>query len=233
VGLWRDAGAPFEAAVAQFALADAYRRGGERGVARVELDTARNAFAALGARWHVEQADVALHRLSEDQPVDRLRRTFVFTDVVNSTRLLAAMGDDAWASVLRWHDDTIRRQLASWNGEEVKQRGGGDGFFLVFDEAGAALAFAAAVQTEFASHRRTSGFAPEIRIGVHEADALRHAGDYSGRGVHEAARIAELAVGNQILASASTAARSARRGPAKTVQLRGLPGTVDVVEIDW
>lgn len=233
MSLWRDAGAPFESALAQAALADAYRRLGEPGVARVELESARNTLMALGAAWHAALADDCLTRLADDQPLKRVRRTFVFTDIVNSTRLLAAMGDDSWASVLGWHNRLIRTQLDRFGGQEVKQRGGGDGFFAVFSKADAAISCAVAIQVEFARHRDENGFAPEVRIGVHEAEALEHSGDYAGLGVHEAARIAELAGAGQILASAPTAAGSAARGSSRHVELRGLSGTTEIVDIDW
>ena len=61
------------------------------------------------------------------------------------------------------------------------------------------------------------------------------AADYSGRGVHEAARIAALAVGDEILASGTTAAAAEeiRYENPRQVKLRGLPGQVDVVTVLW
>jgi class 3 adenylate cyclase len=233
VALWRDAGAPFESALAQSVLAEAYLRNADPAMARMELETAHNAFVALGALWHAQRAQDALARMGAGDTPTPVLRTFVFTDVVNSTPLLAAMGDEAWASVLRWHDSTIRTQLARWNGKEVKQRGGGDGFFAVFTDPRQALQCAMNIQMEFARHRATHGFAPELRIGVHQAEALDVMGDYAGRGVHEAARIAELARGGQILASRSTAGDVVTEGTPMQVELRGLPGTTDVVEVRW
>ena len=49
-----------------------------------------------------------------------------------------------------------------------------------------------------------------VRIGLHTAEANRRGADYSGKGVHVAARVAALAVGGQILATAETH----RRGKA-------------------
>ena len=62
-------------------------------------------------------------------PERRVLKTFMFTDIVKSTNLADAMGDDAWLELLRWHDETLRSSFASHNGEEVGTTG--DGFFVV------------------------------------------------------------------------------------------------------
>jgi mono/diheme cytochrome c family protein len=74
----------------------------------------------------------------------------------------------------------------------------GDGFFVAFDSASAAIACATAVQRALAEERRTHGFAPAVRIGVHSAVATRRGSDYSGKEVHVAARIAALARGGEL-----------------------------------
>ena len=58
--------------------------------------------------------------------------------------------------------------------------------------------------------------------------------NYSGKGVHEASRIAGLAEGSEIVASKETSAGS--RFPvseARTVTLRGTSEPVDVVTVEW
>jgi class 3 adenylate cyclase len=69
------------------------------------------------------------------------------------------------------------------------------------------------VQRALAEQRRTHGFAPAVRIGVHSAVAARRGSDCSGKEVHVAARIAALARGGEILASAATTALA---GPQPT-----------------
>jgi class 3 adenylate cyclase len=165
----------------------------------------------------------------------QVRRAFMFTDIVDSTRLVAGMGDERWAAVLRSHDRTVRELLIQHGGTEVKQRGGGDGFFAVFDGASAAVACAIEMQQRFAVQRESTGFAPEIRIGVHEADALLSGGDYAGLGVHEAARITGIAEAGDILASEATAiaAKAQSKSPARRVAVKGLRDPVTIVAIDW
>ncbi len=82
----------------------------------------------------------------------------------------------------------------------------GDGFFVGFDSPDDALACAVAIQRRLAEHRRSAGFAPKVRIGVHASGATQVGRNFSGKGVHEAARIAALADGDQIVASRATAA---------------------------
>jgi class 3 adenylate cyclase len=162
----------------------------------------------------------------------RVEKTFMFTDIERSTALVEALGDEAWQGVLRWHDETLRALFAQHQGEEVVATG--DGFFVGFDSPDDALSCAVAIQRRLAEQRRTQGFAPKVRIGVHASGATQVGRNFSGKGVHEAARIAALADGDQILASRATAAEG--RFPIsdpQTVTLRGTSEPVEVVTVDW
>jgi class 3 adenylate cyclase len=78
------------------------------------------------------------------------------------------------------------------------------------------------------------GFAPKVRIGVHASGATQVGRNYSGKGVHEAARIAALADGDQIFASLHTASGS--RFPwedQRSVTLRGTSEPLEIVTVDW
>jgi class 3 adenylate cyclase len=158
----------------------------------------------------------------------------MFTDIVDSTPLVAEMGDEAWTTVLRAHDRTIRDALALHHGIEVKQRGGGDGFFAVFETACDGVGCAVAIQRALA-RRRADEFVPEIRIGVHEADALLSGNDFAGLGVHEAARISAFAGAGDVLASHATVQASGvtAAGPAREVELKGLSARIAVQGILW
>jgi class 3 adenylate cyclase len=162
----------------------------------------------------------------------RVEKTFMFTDIESSTSLVEALGDEAWQNVLRWHDEMLRALFAEYKGEEVVATG--DGFFVGFGSPDEALACAVSIQRGLAEHRLLHGFAPKVRIGVHAAGATQVGRNFSGKGVHEASRIAALADGGQIVASQATAAGS--RFPTsepRTVTLRGTSEPVDVVSVDW
>ena len=166
-------------------------------------------------------------------PERRVLKTFMFTDIVKSTNLAEAMGDDAWLELLRWHDETLRATFAAHQGEEVTTTG--DGFFVSFDSPDAALACAVAIQRRLADHRRQHGFAPQVRIGLHASEAAQVERDFRGRGVHEAARIAALADGSEIVASRATVGEGSQYPVSETrvVTLKGLSEPVEIVSVDW
>jgi class 3 adenylate cyclase len=165
-------------------------------------------------------------------PPRRVVKTFMFTDIVRSTNLVEALGDEAWEALLRWHDQALREQFAAQQGEEVTATG--DGFFVGFDSPEAAIACAVAIQRRLADHRRQHGFAPQVRIGIHASDATQVAGNFRGKGVHEAARIAALAEGSEIVASKETAAGSRfSSSEPREVILKGISEAIDVVSIEW
>jgi class 3 adenylate cyclase len=142
------------------------------------------------------------------------------------------MGDEAWEDLVAWHDRTLRALFAEHGGEEVDHAG--DGFFVAFEDPRASAACAAAIQRSLADHRREHGFAPQVRIGLHAAEATERGGDYGGRGVHQAARVGALAEGGEILASAETAEAAAlTTSEAREVHLKGIAEPVRVVSLDW
>jgi class 3 adenylate cyclase len=236
VELWHELGAPYETARARTALGEAFRADGDEDAARIEFESAKESFERLGA---MPDATRVGQLLGDEEGIaaragERVRRTFVFTDIVGSTPLVEALGDDSWQELIRWHDQTLRAIFNRYGGTEVRQTG--DGFFVAFEDASAAIEAAVAVQRSLAEHRRGHGFAPQVRIGLHEAQASSRATDFAGRGVHEAARIGSLAGGGQILASVDTVQSAATRFPVSTprsVTLKGVSQPVDLVTIEW
>jgi len=202
--------------------------------ASVEDELLREAALACptGAIVVEEVEDLLPWQLRGKEAPRRVEKTFMFTDIEGSTNLVEALGDEAWQGVLRWHDETLRSLFAEHEGEEVV--GTGDGFFVGFDSPDDALACAVAIQRRLAEQRRTQGFAPKVRIGVHEAGATQVGRNFSGKGVHEAARIAALAAGGEIFSSKATAADG--RFPIsepRTVTLRGTSEPIEIVTVDW
>jgi class 3 adenylate cyclase len=165
----------------------------------------------------------------------RVTRTFMFTDIVTSTDLIGLIGDDAWAELIAWHNRELRSAVASHRGEVVN--GTGDGFFVAFGRAADAIDCAVDIQRRLTRHRREHGFAPSVRIGLHAAEATQDDHDYSGRGVHIAARIGAAASGQEILASgtvldAAGQIRFAVSEP-RALTLKGISEPVEVRAIDW
>jgi class 3 adenylate cyclase len=223
---------PYEAARTRVLLADAFRREGDVDGAQLELDAAAATFERLGAARDARRARELLGRLPGAE-ADRAERAFLFTDICDSTPLVQAIGDEAWENLVAWHDRTLRALFEEHGGEEVDHAG--DGFFVAFPDAKHAVECAVAVQRRLATHRRTNGFAPELRVGVHAAEASRTGAGYSGKGVHEAARIGELGGPGEITASLATAnlVDGLSRSDPETVTLKGLAEPVAVVRLDW
>ena len=144
---------------------------------------------------------------------------------------MEALGDEAWDTLLRWHDTTLREVFTAHEGREISTTG--DGFFVSFDSPEAAVAAAIAIQRRLAEHRQKQGFAPQVRIGLHASDAQQVGDNFRGKGVHEASRIAGLATGGQIIASLSTVGESYRSAGVRSELLKGLSEPMEVVTIDW
>jgi class 3 adenylate cyclase len=223
---WQRVGAPYEAAQARMLLGIAIRRSGDEHGASVELEGALAGFERLGARLDAERVQELLGRLET-------RRTFLFTDIVDSTKLLETLGDEKWRRLLARHDELVRERIAGGGGEIVKKTG--DGFFASFENPKAAVEAAIAIQRALADEI----VAPDIRIGAHTGEAFRtgaDSSDYGGQGVHLAARIGAAAGAGEILVSRETldgAAGSFRLSEPRAEQLKGFAQPVEVVSVDW
>jgi class 3 adenylate cyclase len=232
--LWREVDAPYETSTTSLLLAEAYLQAADQSAATMEIRGARSTFERLGAAPDQRRAAELLAAVeAKSSAGTRAVRTFMFTDVVGSTELIELIGDDAWRDLQRWHDAALRNCFAMNAGEEVDHAG--DGFFVAFPGAREALACAIAVQRHLAEHRRDHGFAPQVRIGVHATEATQMGPGFSGRGVHEAARIGALAEGGEIVASEETlrAVGDVVASEARDVTLKGIAEPISVVTIHW
>jgi class 3 adenylate cyclase len=231
---WRDVGSPYEIARARALLSSALRAAGNDDDADLELRAAIDGFQRLGARVDLEAAEREARDIEDRRSGPQsAHKTFMFTDIVGSTNLAEALGDQAWERLLRWHDDMLKGLVAAGHGEIVNSTG--DGFFAAFDDARAAVDTAISIQRALVGHRDATGFALSVRIGLHTADANRRGADYSGKGVHVAARVGALASGGEILASAGTLAESGDppTTDARTAPIRGVTDPVDLAAVVW
>jgi class 3 adenylate cyclase len=227
VRTWSEVDAPYEAAQARVLLARALTADGDDAGARHELKAASRLVDEFGVAVDL---DIAPARTEGARTI----RTFLFSDIVDSTRLSEAMGDAAWEPLLQWHDRTLRAEFARWNGEEIKH--GGDGFFVAFGEADDGIGCAAAIQRALARHRAEHGFAPSIRIGLHAGEATSRDEDYFGSAVTRAARISAAAGAGEVLASADLIAscrRAVHLSGERTLELKGIAEPVVAVLVTW
>ncbi|MEE8490353.1 MAG: adenylate/guanylate cyclase domain-containing protein [Acidimicrobiia bacterium] len=239
VELWQQVDMPYECAKMRLLLAQAYEADRDTDGAVLELQAAKTAFDRLGATKDSHRASQLLQELGgtvrpASEPGARATNTFLFTDIVGSTRLVEAIGDEAWENLVGWHDQTLRSLFAKHGGLEIDHSG--DGFFVVFDGGQAAVECAVMIQRTLAGHRREHGFAPQVRVGLHTCKSSRSGTRYTGKGVHEAARIAALAGGEEILASQKTLdglTQGLHVSEPRVVKLKGIAQPVPVVTIEW
>jgi class 3 adenylate cyclase len=231
--LWQDINAPYEAALVRLLLARALRQSGDEAGARREGEAALGVFERLGAELDAARAK---RWLEEPPPVQDsspavAQRTLFFSDIVGSTQLVEAIGDQSWTELVAWLDGSMRESFRSHGGEEVDHAG--DGFFVAFPDSKSALDCAVSIQRDLADHRRQHGFAPRVRIGIHATSASHAGGRYQGRGVHEASRIAALAGPDEIVASRASVPPSFRVSEPREATVKGISKPLEVVRIDW
>lgn len=236
--LWQTTDLPYEAAQARLRYAEALTAEGDADGAKRDLLAARKVFDSLGATRDLRRVDAILEADgpgAAPAPAATVTKTFMFTDIVTSTDLVELIGDAAWEDMLSWHDRELRKAFAKARGDEVNHTG--DGFFVAFDRARDGIDCAVDIQRRLARHRREHGFAPWVRIGLHSAEATRRGSDYSGRGVHIAARVGAAAGRDEILATASVTTASNESTYAlsepRELELKGVRGTVEVRAVDW
>lgn len=220
---WQGVGAPYETARARTLLGIAYTRSGDEHAGTVELEGALATFERLGARPEAARTQELLGKV-------QTRRTFLFTDIVESTKLLETLGDEKWKRLLARHDELVREAVAEAGGEIVKQTG--DGFFVSFENPKAAIDAAVAIQRTLAAEI----VAPDVRIGAHSGGAFRTEGDYGGQGVHVASRVGAAAKAGEILVSVETLdgiGTPYRLSEPRSETLKGVEQPIEVVSVAW
>jgi class 3 adenylate cyclase len=163
--------------------------------------------------------------------------TIVFSDIEQSTRRGAELGDEQWMRLLGFHNSVVRRHVERSGGTEIKSQG--DGFMLAFPSARAAVKCSIDIMRALDAHGRSQPTdALRIRIGMHAGEAIVEDGDLFGKPVVLAARIASEARGGEILVSSLVREIVESRGDlhfgaSRQVVLKGLAGSHSLHAIDW
>ena len=164
---------------------------------------------------------------SSESEIDRVLATVMFTDIVDSTRRAAELGDRQWRILLDRHDEVVRQQLQRFRGQEVKNLG--DGFLVTFDGPARAVRCATAIMDSV----QPLGIA--VRSGLHTGEIELKGDDVAGIAVHIAARVAAEAAAGEIVVSrtvrdlvAGSGLRFQERGMR---ELKGLPEPVHLYSV--
>jgi class 3 adenylate cyclase len=151
---------------------------------------------------------------------DRVLATVLFTDIVDSTRRAAEIGDRNWHALLDAHDAVVRSQLARFRGREVNTSG--DGFLATFDGPQRAIRCAMAIRDA------VQPLGIEVRAGLHTGECELRGHDIGGIAVHIGARVSALAGPNEVLVSSKLCDLVIGSGlefdDRGTHQLKGVPG---------
>jgi class 3 adenylate cyclase len=120
----------------------------------------------------------------------------MFVDVVGSTGLNEALGDDGWVRVRGHLQDVLRECFEREGGWEVNSAG--DGILARFEHPNSATCAAVEIQRRLARQREETGFAPSVRIGIHSGDAVEVGDDLIGGVVNLASRVTGAGEPDQI-----------------------------------
>jgi class 3 adenylate cyclase len=170
------------------------------------------------------QEFVTGERESSASDLERILATVMFTDIVDSTRSAAEMGDQQWRRLLDSHDRIAKQAVEKHRGNLIKTTG--DGILATFDGPGRAVRCALA----FEAMGKQIGL--PLRAGLHTGEIELRGRDVGGVAVHAAARVMAHCAPGEVLVSrvvtdlvAGAGLKFAERG---SHELKGLPGRWDL-----
>lgn len=152
--------------------------------------------------------------------------TLMFSDIVDSTKLVEALGDLQAQELMREHDRVVREAVSRHNGREVKTLG--DGFMIAFGSARQAVQCAVEIQRSISTLSSPQESKPlRVRVGLHTGEPLNDAGDFFGKAVIVAARVSAQAGPGEILVSETVKDLTENAGDlhfdrGREVRLKGL-----------
>ncbi|MBV8451159.1 MAG: adenylate/guanylate cyclase domain-containing protein [Deltaproteobacteria bacterium] len=161
----------------------------------------------------------AEHSLIPAEP-RRRQVALIFADIVESTELVARLGDERWAALLSSYYMLVRRKLSKFHCWYLSAAG--DGFLAAFDHCIDAIRCSSAIRVG------ASALGLRVRIGVHAGECVELGSYLTGLTLHIGARIAAAAAADEMLVSDCVKAhlndheiQFVDRG---THQLKGVPG---------
>jgi class 3 adenylate cyclase len=128
-------------------------------------------------------------------PDGRQFAAVLFVDIVDSTGILAGIGDTAWGDLLEQYYGGLEGRLLSSGGTEIDRAG--DGLLATFPMASTAVTFGIGV-TEFA---QTVGL--HLHVGCHAGEITRKGATISGTAIHIASRVSGEADPDEVLVTST------------------------------
>jgi class 3 adenylate cyclase len=177
-------------------------------------------FTGSTANEIIASIEEFLSGLQAVPEADRALAAILYTDIVESTQRVAALGDREWRTLLDTHDAVARTMVSQYRGRVVKMTG--DGMLAIFDGPGRAIRCATALGDAL----RPLGL--EIRAGLHTGEVEMRGTDIAGIGAHIAARVLQAAEPGDLMVSAAVPMLVAGSGfdfeDRGEHELKGVPG---------
>jgi pimeloyl-ACP methyl ester carboxylesterase len=121
--------------------------------------------------------------------------TVLFTDIADSTKRAADLGDQRWRDLLENHHSRVRGELGHFRGKEIDTAG--DGFFATFDGPARGIRCACAIRDS------VSSLGINLRAGLHTGECELMGDKVSGLAVHIGARVMEKSDPGEVFVSST------------------------------
>jgi pimeloyl-ACP methyl ester carboxylesterase len=191
-----------------------------QGAELVELDSADTGLMFEPFDVAMDAVEEFLTGTTRAVETDRFLATVAFTDLVDSTRQAASVGDRRWRELIERHDSLLREAVADGGGRVWKSTG--DGALATFDGPGRGI------RALHRFKRQVTDLGLRARVGVHAGEVEHRGDDIGGLAVNIAARVMATAAADEIVVSrtvvdlvAGSALKFVDRG---THQLKCVPG---------
>ena len=211
----------------------------ERAIALAELIPGARRVELPGD-WHLslvpdaeaESLDIIEEFITGSRPPptldpDRVLATVLFTDIVDSTRRAAELGDQRWRELLDAHDRVATTEIERFRGVLVDTAG--DGVFARFDGPARGIQCARAILDA------TAQLDLRLRAGLHVGECELRGSGVAGIAVHIGARISALAGAGDIYVSSTVRDLVVGSGIAFEARgrhsLKGVPGEWEVLAV--
>ena len=177
--------------------------------------------------WWVGDTEAIVNEIAEfltgERPPtepNRVLATVLFTDIVDSTKRVAEIGDRRWRDLLGSHHAMLSKEIGRFRGRFVESTG--DGCLATFDGPARAIRCALVLSDE----SRRMGL--EIRAGLHTGEIELMEQRIGGLAVHIAARVLAQAQANEVWLSHTVKDLVAGSGlefsECGVFSLKGIPG---------
>jgi len=154
--------------------------------------------------------------------------TVLFTDIADSTKRAAELGDQRWRDLLENHHNRVRGELSHYRGKEIDTAG--DGFFATFDRPARGIWCACAIQNS------VSSLGIKLRAGLHTGECELMGDKVSGLAVHIGSRVMEKSDPGDVLVSSTVKDLVAGSGLQFNDRgkhtLKGIPGEWRLFQVE-